>query len=470
MTKTTKGRKVTLLNINILIFISLSIYYLVIYSDIAYNRWINRFPVVLAISFFIQLFSIASLGIRQNILSFITILLCYAFHFSHVLLIIINYEFGSTEVNLPFLRVGCMETIMSMGISWLFIYGLYWGMLIELILHKKSYQKRILFSNIDPFFSGIFMLIIAAATCLYVFSFDMGAIAAGTYGTVNGTGIFTYISIFSQLVISGIVLILMSGRLKKKTAAVFLVFVWAFFLFCMLSGKRAFYLIYMCIAGLVYVYKYKLKINVWKIIFLILCGYALLVILNAVRDLRKGSITIPLILDYLKHNNSNVILNMINENAITENVIAIVYKKVTEIGLGKQLLGSFFIVIPGCSYIFPWIDFTQLNVTDSLKIFNYGGSFVADAYFDFGYAGILLCFFIGIGLQKFYSSCMESIENKDYFRMALYAPMLAHFLLCIRSTIYKLPRQCTYITIFFVLTLSVYNLIFIRRRKILFSE
>lgn len=459
------GRKIIILNVNILIFVGLIINYSVIYSDVTYKDWISRFPAILAISFFTQLLSIAILGIRNHILSFITILLCYAFHFSHILLIILNYDFGKTEVNLPFLRVGCMETIMSMGISWLFIYGLYWGMLTELVLHKKRKQRKLLFSNIDPFYSGIFILTITVITSIYVFSYDMKNVAAGAYGTVNESGLFNYVSMFSQLVISGIILVFMSGRLKKKTAAIFLVFVWGFFLGSMLSGKRAFYLMYMGITGFVYAYRYKPRIKLWQIVILFLCGYFLLAVLNAVRDLRRSSITLTLLLDYLKNSSGNVILNMINENAITENVIAIVYKSMKQLGLGKQLFGSFLIVIPGCSYLFPWIDFTQLNVTESLDIFNYGGSFVADAYFDFGYSGIILCFFIGFLLQKFFISCMDAIENKDGFRMALYAPMLAHFLLCIRSTIYKLPRQCVYITIFFVLTMGVYYVFFRRAGK-----
>lgn len=406
-----------------------------------------------------EIFSFFFLFSKKNILVIFFIILTFLFHFSHLLLIFMDFSFGSTAANLPMIRFGERAAREAFEVNLKFQCANFFGFFLydlsnNIFTLSNSNKKRIELRIHNPNMVAFSLFFIGFLVWGYRSIWTFINTAEKGYGNIEYGAYDSFLIIVSRIFLSGLILI-MAWTKSSHTKKIVLYFGIIAYGLSMFSGERAYALISLCI--LLYTY-YKgfdeKKIGLRQIILLVAGSYVLMIILNAIRLVRANGMSISLLQKSFSTASVNPFLSLINEFGISENVVAKVCKDCTTSNSGLQFLTSFVIVIPGISYIVP-IDFGQLSLAVKLDAANLGGSFIADCYFDFQNAGFIFAFLYGIILCKFFYYFSETIELKDYFRTAYLAPILVELMFTIRSSTYKIPRFIVFYSIFFILVCSL---------------
>lgn len=418
-----------------------------------YEEWIGAFLALICCSFVVQMVSLLLTRSRKVVISMFFLTTAYLFHFSHVFLIYIDYDFGDTRKYVPFVRHGVENTMYSMGVAWLFIYGVYWGILVASMTKRRIRPARwkFDFEELGQASFGIFLVAVSMPFFAYRTILFIKNVMERGYAFAANLEYSIYVTMLCNLMLPGFILWMTAKSVDKNKATLILGAGIFIRLVAMLTGQRAYNLMFMIALVAVYVFVYfRKKIRKRHFLLVLVAGYIMCVILAAIRTVRSNGMSAELILSALFQFEDNPVLNMMNEFAITGNIVSYTYK-MSEVPLyGKQILSAFASIVPGISYILPDVEWSQLNVTEALEAWNWGGSFVADFYFDLHYAGVILCFVWGIVFQKFSGRFIRELMEENMFAVACIAPILCEMFFCVRSTTYKLPRMALLYFIFYI--------------------
>lgn len=465
-------RKVLLGNIIVLPFIFLISNYV---FSCNLDQWTNSFLTLILISVFIQFTSLNLISFKKSILSQIMLCCAYLFHLSYILLISLDYNFGRTAANLPFIRYDVESARIAFQLSWLFIYAFYGGILISLLFNNNVYRKALRISKLDFIDKinlknlGISLVIVATPFFLHrTLTFLFNTLRYG-YGFAANLEYNSYFQIIMKLMLPGLILWMISYKDSKKKS--FLILILGLFLYslAMLTGQRSFNFMYILILLSFYLgYIIKLKLNFKHVLLLIPLLLLASFILSFIREARISGLNFNI--GEILNNTNNPILSMLNEFGITSNIVTYTYIESKTPLYGLQILASILIIIPGVSHIFPFIDFSKLNVTDALNAWNLGGSFIADFYFDFHYAGIIACLIFGFLIQRIFSYFINVLTDKTIWKAAFLCPILCDIIFCVRSTTYKIPRLTVYYSLFFLLICCISYYIEKKRKDEIFMN
>lgn len=191
---------------------------------------------------------------------------------------------------------------------------------------------------------------------------------------------------------------------KKQTRIIFLVMILVFEAVFMLTGSRLYSAIYI-MSLVVFMYpELKMKKSNWiKNCTLIIAGLFLLTIVVGVRNARAlGNVSLDTVMNFAATN--NVITSFIREFGLTQIDLAIAIQNESQVEylLGSSYYNALFTIIPNIGGIFTEIIENLYFITPltSFYFMNYGGSFIAETFMNFGYMGILVAIPIGWLIAK----------------------------------------------------------------------
>lgn len=441
------------------------------YSDTGdATNWSKNITPFILILFFISLTVIKTMSPAKRIILYVTVILFFIFNFSHVILQSLNYDFGTNTRNNVFFRQVLSDIFISTHIQITALIGLLIGIVVFFLFYKKrpTIPRKVYVEKNGKTVATIMILIGLVADIVYSGNAIIAFITlgyAGVQDTISGT--FYGVKILSCLLLTGILILIQNREIsKKKRRSILTVFI-VYKVIMMISGLRAYGLINIFVA--LYVYfrnesNQKLKLKLKHII----CGLVVLQLgggfIVGIREARTTGMDIALIVRYMFDLRSNIIFNMMSEFGITQNVICEVIKGTNgNANMGRQLLYSFIIVIPGISYIAPNLDYDAAFLEDSLKIHNYGGSYVADVLFDFGQYGVLIgCIVLGLIFAALYEWFEREIQENNKLYVAVASPIIVELIFCVRSSMAKMPRMIVW---YLIITFIICKITGVQSRK-----
>lgn len=241
-----------------------------------------------------------------------------------------------------------------------------------------------------------------------------------------------------------------------------------------LSGSRLRVTLFIVIAFVIYndLYKKITKRQILKLIPIFLIVLITVSGIGAVRGSFSAYGSVGGILEAVVDNfkNNNIIISLLNEFGMTSVVVTNVLEHCpTDVNhiWGESYLFAILYVLPG----FVWNDEVMLNIVDTDRAFHtyinkysgVGSSFIAEAYYNFGYGAYIVMFIYGALL----ATGMNKISNADRnnpIRTALLYYMLTLVLFAVRSDLYSLVRETVYAAIIMkTLYLFAHNILSNRR-------
>lgn len=417
------------------------------------EHWYSTNLIYLPLLLTVQLVILKFIVPEQRLLIYFFWLLVFIFHFSHVILKGIQYDFGSIYKNDVFFRNSSEVVKQSTYICTKAVVYIFMGIIIFHLANKnrtinhshktiRSKTLKILFITVGFIFDIIYNIRAFLATYSYGYS-----------ATTTGASHYI-IQILSYLLMTGIILFILDYELGIKIKNLVIVLFVAYKLIMMLSGLRAYSLINIIV--LLYIHlvcNYHTHFSFKHILLILILAHIGGSFLIGIRESRSSGIDLMQIFSYMCDFNSNIIFNMMSEFGITQNVICQVFINTKgAAAYGTQLAYSLLTIIPFIGTIGSGIDFNSMSLEGRLDIHNYGGSFIGDILFDFGVNGLLLSGIItGIMFAFIFEKYDRAIQSHQNIIAAVYAPIIVDFMFCVRSSLAKMPRMICWYLLFIVI-------------------
>lgn len=245
--------------------------------------------------------------------------------------------------------------------------------------------------------------------------------------------------ILVQFYYVGVLLLIAGLKEKKNFARIILLIAIIFEIVSMLSGSRI-YSISMILA-IVYVYfAFVQRPKKSMIVFGVLAAYILSMAMSVIASIRTlGGFDIENVLFAAESSNDNPILMFMAEMGGT--MIDVIYGITdfpghTSYGLGMTYIDSILSVIP--YYENNIANEVNLYFIKGFKSYEYlGGSWIGEAYYNFGWLSCLFCFFVGKVLGKFDSIFDRCAMTGDYTGALILLSFLFYIIGYARDYFYK---------------------------------
>lgn len=403
---------------------------------------------------------------KRQWLYVIFFILIYLYHFSHIILQGINYDFGSNTRNNVFFRFSESTVVDSTILSLKFVWALYVGaMLYFCFKHNREPKKIWCIKKSDNNEKKMkkFSLALLLVGFIFDFYYSINTILAtltGGYGNITEGMSHYLIKIIGYLLLPGVILLITDKSIRKVKKNIVLVLFVFWKLFTMISGLRAYSLI--SIMMICYIYfrtNMKQKISLKYIVLLLVVIQLGGGIIVGIRETRIEGVNIKVILQYMFDIKSNIILNMMSEFGITQNVICVILEGANGVAAGgAQLLFALLTAVPWISKIMPNVQFDKMNYDELFNMHNYGGSLIGDSLFDFGvHGGLFFCIILGVILAYLFTKYEEAIRFNFQEGIAVFSPIMVDLIFSIRSSLAKMPRMIVWYLIFYMILRFLFN-------------
>lgn len=432
-------------------------------NDYNLEQWVKYTSYILILTLCIQFFLMKVSGVKFISLASYFLLSTYIFHFSQVFLMSINYDFGDLAYSIAVNRYGLESFKKSIEFCIYSSYGLYLGMLLANFSYKKINKvpkvpkvprnKRFLILGI------IFILIAFPIDFFVIFIPQIKNMLTGGYLGVHDIDIGIILKSISYLLFPGVYLVATSSLVDKRKSKIIVCIYIIYKLISMITGLRAYNL--MNIVLMIYLYcksNEDFRFNTKYVFIALIVSILGINLLNSIREIRISGINILVLIKNLFDFQHNIIFELMSEFGITINVVTDVIINNLNPKMGAQILSGIASIVPGVSYIFPSIDWQSINIAEALNVWNWGGSYIADFYFDFGNGGIIACGIYGYLILKINTYVDAMILEKNYEKIAFISPIIIEIMFTIRSSIYKIPRMVCYYCIVYALIKLIANI------------
>jgi hypothetical protein len=423
-------------------------------SELGYNEWLTTVNLLTLLVFIIQIGFIKLLKNDIFSISGMFLIFSYLFHLSYPFLFFIDYNLDVMSYADSTVRYGTDIFRTAVSYSLASIIMLFLGMImvieksnIDFIRAKKNnFNKKL----------GIIFIIIALPIDIYLLIIRLlSMVTMGYTGDVADSSLLLFIS---YLLLPGVFLYISSIHDTRKVRIIAIGYI-IYKLIGTFTGLRAYTILQIILFLYLYlnsIEKFKLKTTIYGII----TGYFMLSWFIVIRNTREIGITLTSLLEIFDINN-NVILNSLTEFGVTINVVCITFAYQVEHVFGGQVIYSLLAIVPNVRQIFSQFD--DYNIYNALDVFKYGGSYIADFYFDFGYWGLIACSIYGLIIQKISNFVNKSLKKGNYYGIAIWLPVIVDILFSVRSGTYKLPRVFIWTAIMMIIFKGYFKLM--QRKK-----
>ena len=434
-----------------------------------YN-WISSATIMIIVVLALQLLILKVIIPKNRLLLIVMVVLEFIFHFSHVFLENINYDFGTNTRNNVFFRfandIVKESTYFGLRSAIAILIGiiLFYMFYSEIDLQKERINIREnnrLLAWILLFFgllADLSLTVIMLASSRFGGYLDVQDAVSNTFYGVR---------LVSYLLLPGVMLLIEDEKRSKAfKIGILLIFI-LYKLFTMFSGLRAYALINIFLIVYIYArqneyFKIKIKHIVLGLIILQLGGGVLV----GIRESRSVGVEIETIIQYMFDLRSNIIFNLMGEFGITQNVVALVSQNLNNLPVHcSQLIYSFITVVPGISYLAPNLNYSEAFMEERFRMHNYGGSYIADILYDFGPVGFFfLCICLGVLFAFIFEWYEKNIDLQKCLTVAITSSIIIEILFCVRSSMAKLPRMIAWYLIICAVLIIITNSITKKKR------
>lgn len=392
-----------------------------------FERWLNLLFVIIILSYILDIAVIKIVGF--NIFSIIVffITFSYLFHFGQVIVNVLepNYKFIAynyiRNVNEDIVRSSltfCYNVIQMV------VYGI--CCTSNKMRTKLKSRKKYCFMNLNSFqfklMAWLFFILFGSMRIIYNLHAIKNVLLKRYTGLEGADFSGVYIQFSNFCVVGFIMLILAYSRQKRKARLIF-VFEVLFMMWGMLTGGRIYSTISIVLICYCY-FKAVERIKIKNAIVVICAGCLLLQVITAITTLRTTSnFNVESISQKIISTDNNFLLQMLDEFGGS---VYTVEETIVEIPNTIQYH-------KGLSYIKAWLlvgvnmregllDET-LNEVEYTRILqkqnSYGGSFIGELYYNFGYWGIVFAWWVGVLAQKISCMCDRYLYERRYIEYSL---------------------------------------------------
>lgn len=398
-------------------------------------------------------------------LTSIFLILSYIFNISYVILNYLNYDFKEMSYGNPLNNYSISlynETINLILSSLLFIQI---GFILKNIFFKYSYtikeknffryyskkleKENILKKIIVILFSFSFL------ADLYILYLRIAGMNNYGYSGVYDIKINFLFNIIQKLLLPSILIIVYRKRSKVGGKIILLSYI-VYKIFSTGTGLRGYVAVELIII-LIFYNNFIRKISKKYIIYVGILGYFILSWFIVVRQNRSLGLKYEDIITIFL--NKDIVLYSMAEFGVTINVVLMTVKNVNKFlgdyGIGgKQTIIMLSGWIPYISKLFPALY--NLNIYEAFNFYRWGGSYIADFYYDLGKLYFISCIFYGIVIAKVEEMLIRSIKEKKIWKLYIFIPCIVEILFSVRSSTYKIIRPLFYtLGLFFVISLLI---------------
>ena len=315
------------------------------------------------------------------------------------------------------------------------------------IAKENSQRNKMRFIALVLYFATIIPALIIRIYDIYM-SMVMGHLAYRLYGAVSG--ILYYFDYFADWFAPACLMLLVfcKNSFEQKVATFSIIGYCGLYL---LSGNR------MEIVGIafatlcVYIYWYDLKISAGNVIKFAILGILLISVFLAVGSTRNASGGFDM---FSAETFSNIfggkfLYSIFETTGNTFTSIANTIRCVPSMidyNYGKSVLGSLLYILPS-SLREPYLSSIVTHISSVLSPYyygwnlaGYGSSFITEAFFNFGYFGLLIICVYGAITSKIINVIENCDKNKPFvYYAAIY--MILEIANAIRNDLYFIPRH-----------------------------
>ncbi len=393
------------------------------------HSWLTVFFFFLVTFLCFDIITFKCMGYRVFSVVVIFVLLSFLFHFGQVFTNIIapNYKYIDSNFLLNNFENVKKSLLFSLNIIQIMMIGI----IGVGVLQKNDITKTRVSRIYDmKTFGWIITIICTPLRIVYIVA-QIGEVQENTYvsAVASGfSGVFIQLSLFCVI---GFVILLLTYSDEPQKATIIFFIEMVLLMMMMLSGGRLFSISTILILAMCYFYAVKRPtLKQWVIFFL--TALILLKILTIITELRTTyNFTISKIFEALIHSDNEFLLRVFDEYGGTIYTVRNTFNEVP----------AYIDYHKGLSYLKSWL-LVGLNFDGSLNeinqevkytmIFNrrysYGGSYIGELYYNFGYFAYLFAPLIGVFAGKLSKGFEKNILNQNYYHLAFYImPVYALF-------------------------------------------
>jgi len=377
--------------------------------------------------------------------SFVFICLVYVFHLGYLLLTLAGRN-ELAQVNLGYYVSNRSSTYSSI-FSLFSILGIFLGVLIaETFRHELVATARQRVNDIKIFsrfrMVGLFLFAISFPLHFYEIVRKLQYYEAGGYVYTHEAhlnGVFAYLE---KPYLFSILLILVSYQGNKRKEFHLLAFGIIIEILLMLSGNRFEPLIY--IFTLVYFYYIvhgQERLSYRSVMLLVIFGLLVMVLLVNIKILRASGQSMVSSVGLQDLSTESLLLNIIGELGGTQITLATAFDYIPSVlpyNCGKTYIISLLSIIPAIDSLYKgFVDevFFVYKWTGSL-FHGFGGSVLAEVYYNFGWLGLAVFPVLGFLIQKLYDRTVDVSINARYKEMIIGVLIFSYLLRWVRGYFY----------------------------------
>lgn len=431
----------------------------------SYTDWLNEIVLFIGLILVIHLcFLWIAFG---KLLTFNSILLVcsYVFHLSYPLVLLKGKK--DADFAIYTLRQFSDSDFVSMTVVALkYIIVLFAGMLFANMFRVERHKYR---QEVDEFTElsdvsfryyrnlGIICIVIGLPLDSMLCMIKLLAMLKGGYIAAIETAsvIKSYDIYLAYLLLIGVFLLWNTTNDERKKKRYMLSYclyevIWMF------SGQRAQPLISIIICLWLY-YGFASKINLKKILRLVVIGYLGIVVLVFIRTYRLDGFNQIDIGSMLM--GGSVLFNSLAEFGMTICVVGFALTSSIPHALGSGVVYNVLFAIPGISAL--GLDLEQWDMYEQLQLNSWGASYIAEILYDFKHLGLLMIFIYGIYVTWLSRSISNSIKAKNFKKTIYLIPLAVMTVFCVRTGLRNLSRTFIWTSII----ITIVNLLVKKKRE-----
>lgn len=404
------------------LLLSIIIFHVIGFESNNFNGWISICAVLSVLYAFIYLAEFLLLNKKVVSIQFFFVILSLLFHFGHTIL----YSFAKSYhyISDQFLLIksaSITEHALLFSLTVIVIVSTTIIMFSDESYSKENRTLDLTFIDISynkfKFIGWIICVVTVPMKAAYIVS-GINQVAQNTYVTsvIEGySGVYLQISNFCVI---GFAFLLFGYSYNKSACRLILLLEIVLLMLAMLSGGRIFSVICICILLICYLNIYKIK-SVKTFIFIIILALLLLQVITTITSLRQ---TTNMML-------GNVIRSMFDDDNVIDKTLDEFGGTIYTVICTIEQVPSYLHYNLGRSYINSWLlvgfnvngflDSITNNVEYTLRFYNkygFGGSYIGELYYNFGYFGLIFAPLIGVLTAKISDGLTKAIKEKRYIR------------------------------------------------------
>lgn len=415
--------------------IVLALFAVLICREGGFNAWTTSISLLVLAAVLLQYIVLRGY-VRTMSIAFFFLVLAYLFHFGLLFVMGIFPFYELSNPNIIFFYEMDLNTLRQAA-TFCYLCMLAFGAGLLLFARPYEKRKRIVRYTKKSYYMGFILTVLGTPfVIISTISVLKNFIEGGYLNTFDelgsGAGLISFMTNFFY---AGVVLLICYYATRKKAVCyALLALTGIVILVGMFTGGRGTKLIILLLLFYIAYHCRLFKITLSKIALLVILAYLGAAFLNTLAAYRgSGQNFLTIFGTKLSNNPLFDLLAEFGGSIYTPYLCFDRLGKTYELTYGVTYLSGFITLLPNLNGAFTDI-ILQSNFVRFLEGITPGGSFLGEAYFNFGQAGIAVIFLAGLLIGRVSARYERAIYNDKYFYLALFTPIVLTLLWWPRDT------------------------------------